>query len=288
MREILRSSQATLAAAGVASPRNDAQLIAAELLDIEPLAVPMFRLTDLPEDNQAEFLSAFASAIQRRAERIPLQHILGKAWFGQVELAVGPGVFVPRPETELMAEWAVSQLKRRYRGEPLVVVDMCTGSGAIAAYIAAELFDANLPAAIHAVEMSPEAAAYAKTNLERWQVEVIIGDAGDIATYPPELISQADLVISNPPYVPETLELDPEVYHDPHMAVFAGTTGMTVIPRLAGVVDKLCAPGGLTAIEHDDTTQPAVIDCLAEYGFAQVVGHNDFAGRPRFVTATKL
>lgn len=288
MREILHSAQATLAAAGVASPRNDVQLIAAELLEIDPLAVPLFRLQDLTEAKRAAFLLAFDSAIRRRAERIPLQHIIGKSWFGQVELSVGPGVFIPRPETELMADWAVDQLKRRFNGQPLVVVDMCTGSGAIAAYIAAELFDANLPASIYAVEMSPEAAAFAATNLEKYQVDLILGDAGDIATYPSDLIGRVDLVISNPPYVPETLELDPEVYHDPEMAVFAGPTGMTVIPRLVEVIDKLCVPGGLTAIEHDDTTQPEVLSCLAEQGFVQVIGHNDFTGRPRFVTATKL
>ena len=151
---------------------------------------------------------------------------------------------------------------------------------AIAGYLAHARPDAN----IYAVELSPEALTYTHTNLDPLGVTIIAGDATN-PTLLEHLNGKATAVVTNPPYVPHTTDLQPEVYADPPMAVFGGDTGMDVITRLIPTARRLLAPGGVFACEHDDTTGPDVVKLVAEAGLRQVTQHQDWAGQPRFVTA---
>lgn len=273
--EALRDATTTLEKAGVASPLNDARLIAAHLLDCGPLYIALRMRDEVPE--------GFAEAVARRAQREPLQHILGSAPLGPLDLHVGPGVFIPRPETEVLADWAVRQAASV---DKPVIADLCTGSGALAAYIGHELVDAHLTA----VELDPGALTWARRNLMEFapHVNLVAGDVTD-AEILPALHSTVDIVVSNPPYVPETLELDPEVYQDPHMAVFSGDTGMDVITEMVHLIFNLLRSGGVVGVEHDDTTSAQVQAVFREHGgFGNIEVLKDLAGRDRFVTASKL
>ncbi|KQB83785.1 peptide chain release factor N(5)-glutamine methyltransferase [Corynebacterium oculi] len=272
LREELAWAREELARAGVPSPEVDAREIAAHLLGCSPLEVGWREATLPPE---------YAELIRRRARREPLQYLLGWAPFGPLRLAVGPGVFIPRPETEVLADWAVRAL--RGVDKPLVV-DLCTGSGALAAYIAHARADAR----VVAVERSPEAAGWARRNLDPLGVELREGDATDPGVLA-ELAGRVDVVVSNPPYVPEADDLPAEVYHDPHEAVFAGADGMGVINRLVEPAAALLVPGGLVGIEHDDATAADVARVVARCpALSAPVALPDLSGRDRFVTASKL
>ena len=264
-----------LADAGVVSPLYDAQLIAAHLLGCSR--------TDLFLRSDDSTPAGFHDAVARRARREPLQHILGVAPMGPLELRVGPGVFIPRPETELLAEWGVSVVAGV---DKPTVVDLCTGSGAIAAYVATVV-----PAArVTAVEIDSAAAEWAQANFDAFapQVEFVMGDA----TYDqvlPQLRGACDLVLSNPPYVPEAAEVETEVHYDPPQAVFGGVSGMDVITPMIDVMLDLLKPRGYLGIEHDDTTSAEVKAVLAATGRCdEIVARRDLAGRERFVTARKL
>ena len=276
LRDTVARAAQTLAGAGVASPEADARLLAAHLLDVAPMQLIF---TDPP----ARFDDDYAALIARRAAREPLQHIIGTAPFGDIDLAVGPGVFIPRPETELLAEWAVRLLD----DEPSpTVVDLGSGSGALAIAIAR----ATPGATVFAVERSADARRYLEENVARYasSIRVVAGDMTD-----PELLAEldggVDLVVTNPPYVPETGDLDAEVYADPHEAVFSGADGMDTIRGLVPVAARLLRGGGALGIEHDDSTSQAVQDVVLASGvFGAPVVVNDLTGRARFVTASKL
>ena len=229
----------------------------------------------------AQDLVAFEELIARRATRIPLQYLLGSAPMGPVDVAVGPGVFVPRLETELLLEWGLHALA----GVPNpLVVDLCTGSGALAAGLAVSRPDAQ----VYAVELDPQALRWARRNLEG-RATLVAGDVTD-PNLLPELHGRADLVLANPPYVPEATPVPPEVADfDPHRAVFAGPDGLEVIRPMLALVVRLLHPGGALAIEHDDTheiTAPVLL--AANPQLTAVVEHSDLAGRARFVTASRL
>jgi release factor glutamine methyltransferase len=271
----LAEAERVLDEAGVGSPRVDAELLAAHVL-----GVSRSRLAAAAVPEQ-ERLDRFRALVARRATRIPLQYLLGRAPMGSVDVAVGPGVFVPRLETELLLEWGLKALSGR---SGPVVVDLCTGSGALAMAIAVARPDAR----VHAVEIDPGALTWARRNLAG-RATLHEGDVTDPALLP-ELHGTADLVLANPPYVPEGTPVQPEVAdHDPHRAVFAGPDGLTVIRPLTVLAVNLLRPGGVLAIEHDDThaeTAPAILGSHPE--LTDVVEHPDLAGRPRFVTAGKL
>ncbi|WP_115684819.1 peptide chain release factor N(5)-glutamine methyltransferase [Corynebacterium senegalense] len=280
LRDLIARASRTLGDAGVATPEVDARLIAASLLDVPPLNL---LFTDAP----ADFERDYAAAIARRARREPLQHITGSAQFGPLELRVGPGVFIPRPETEVLAQWAVDILEAV--ADPLVV-DLGTGSGALAIFIAAARPDAR----VVAVERSEAARGYARANAEDnlgagvASLSIVPGDMTD-----PELLAEltgaVDLVVANPPYVPEDPALEPEVYFDPAEAVFSGADGMEAIRGLVPVAARLLAPGGALGIEHDDTTSDAARAAVRESGaFSRAEVLEDLTGRARFVTASKL
>jgi release factor glutamine methyltransferase len=264
-----------LSVAGVDSPRVDAELIAAHVL-----GVPRSRLLLTP-DMTREQARRFADLVARRAERVPLQHLVGTAPFYGMELAVGPGVFIPRPETELLVEWGLGVLPA---GSP-VVVDPGSGSGAIALAVMRERPQAR----VYAVEQAPAALDWLRRNVVGSSVRVVAGDATDPSVLS-TLDGTVDLVLCNPPYVPAGTPVAPEVArHDPYPAVFAGTRGLDMIIPLVPRVADLLRPGGWFGVEHDDSHGEAVPALLAADGrFADVTDHRDLAGRPRFATARRL
>jgi release factor glutamine methyltransferase len=268
--------------AGVAAPRVDAELLAAHVL-----GVPRGRLAVVDDFPAAEELR-FRDLVRARSSRVPLQHLTGVAPFRHLELAVGPGAFVPRPETELLVEWGLQWLRTHSanRSAPPIVVDLCAGPGPIAASVATE----EPQAAVYAVEREPIAVGWLRRNVSERGVTVVKGDATKPETLS-ELDGRVDLVLCNPPYVPEigSAGLPPEVSeHDPHNAVFGGTDGLDVIRPLIGRLAALLRPGGAFAVEHDDThayVVPILVD--SDGRFTDIELHHDLARRPRFTTATR-
>lgn len=274
MCSALDSAAAVLAGAGIDSARTDAELIAAHVAGMQR---GLLMFADPPD---AAFFLRFDEAVARRSQRIPLQHITGSAAFGPVTVHVGPGVFIPRPETEAMLEWAaVQSLPPRP-----VIVDLCTGSGALAIALAQRWPDAR----VIAVDDDQAALAYAHRNVAASGVRLVRGDVADSSLLA-DLAGSADLVVSNPPYIPLGAELEPEVVaHDPHHALFGGPDGMDVIALVVARAAALLRPGGLLAVEHDDTTSAQTVDMItAAVVFDHVEPHRDLAGRPRFVTARR-
>jgi len=267
--------------AGVASPRNDAELLAAHVLDIDRGRLPLTPLVDPP------VIEALGQLVARRAKRVPLQYLTGWAAMGGITVDVGAGVFVPRPETELLLEWGLGVLAGR--SHP-VVVDLCTGSGALALAVA----HAVPEAVVYAVDIDATALAWARRNAD---TRVAAGDApirlysGDISdsTMFAELDGLVDLVLCNPPYVPEGTAVPPEVAdHDPERAVFAPGDGLEVVRHAVAAGARLLRPGGGVAVEHDDTQGAAVTELLsARRVLDDVRAHTDLAGRPRFATARR-
>ncbi len=270
---------ARLAEAGVESPRTDAEIIAARLH-----GVPRSQLHLVPD---AGFDPRFWDDIARREAREPLQHITGVAHFRYLELAVGPGVFVPRPETEVMTGWAIEQLASLDVAEP-VVADLGTGSGAIALAIAQEV----PRALVHAVEADPLASGWAERNIagvERAAPHTagrVTLHRRDFAAALPDLDGQVDLVISNPPYIPAGAWVPPEVgEYDPATALWGGTDGMDAVRVVVATAARLLRSGGLVAVEHGAQQGPAVYWVFADAGWPSPRNHVDLAGRDRFVTA---
>jgi release factor glutamine methyltransferase len=271
-------AQATgrLADAGVPSPRFDAEELAAFVHEV--------KRSELHTVRDADFDARFWEVVARRAAREPLQHITGRAFFRYLELAVGPGVFVPRPETELVAGWAIDALHQMDVAEPLAV-DLCTGSGAIALAVAQEVPRSR----VHAVELSEDALAWTRINTAGSRVELHQGDA--LAALP-ELDGQVDLVVSNPPYIPleEWENVAPEARdHDPELALFSGQDGLDFIRGLERTAIRLLRPGGMVVVEHADTQGGQVPWIFnEEAGWTDAADHRDFNQRARFTTARKM
>ena len=286
--EVVRSATRTLQAAGVDSAHVEAQLICAHVLGID-----RGRLM-IADDLDATAVAEVERIVAARARnRTPLQYLLGRAASGRLDLAVGPGVFIPRPETELLVEWTLAALPAPAPapGPGPVVVDLCAGSGTIALEIA----HARPDASVHAVELHDAALEWLRRNADEraaagdTPVEVHHADATDPETLA-HLRGRVAAVVSNPPYIPVTDDLPAEVLaHEPATALFGGGDGLVVVVPLVDLAAALLAPGGLLAVEHDDTTGDAVAAVVsAEGGFGTVEQHTDLAGRPRFVTARRL
>lgn len=274
LREAISAAADVLAEAGIGSARNDAELLAAHIAGTERGRLAVI---DTPDP---DFFDRFAGAVRARSRRVPLQHILGTAAFGPVQLEVGPGVFIPRPETESMLEWALAQPLPR----EAVIVDLCTGSGALAVALATSRPGAR----VIAVDDDPVALDYARRNAAATAVQVLAGDVTDPALLA-ELSGAVDMVVANPPYIPDGTPLEPEVaLHDPDHALFGGPDGMAVIGPIVGRAACWLRAGGLLAIEHDDTTSEATVGIITSEGrFDEVAAHRDLAGKPRFVTARR-
>lgn len=285
MRQPLRvavlEAERLLEQAGVSSPRADAELLAAHVLDTERTKLPLIPLVDPPVIEQLRRLVA------RRAGREPLQHLTGQAAMGNITVSVGPGVFVPRPETELLLAWGLSHLEGV---ESPLVVDLCTGCGVLALAVA----NARPDATVHAVDNDPAALAWARRNANHraaagdTPIELHFGDVADPALLA-RLHGSADLVLCNPPYVPAGTPLPPEVAdYDPPSAVFGGADGLAVIRPVISAAARLLRPGGGLAVEHDESHAPAVLALLrARSVLTDVEDCVDLAGRPRFATARR-
>ena len=278
VRETVDEATRRLAAAGVPSARHDAEALAAHVLGVDRR--DLWRHEEIEPRAQ----HSYDALVVRRERREPLQHLTGVAYFRHLTLAVGPGVFVPRPETELVAGVAIDEARRiASTGRTPVVVDLGTGSGAIARSVAEEV-----PAAVvHAVELADDALIWAKRNLEGSRVQL---HTGDLAAGVPELDGTVDVVVSNPPYIPlDGVPRDPEVRdHDPVTSLYAGVDGLDVIRIVAKVAARLLRPGGLVVVEHADEQGTAAPHVFAASGpWMEVVDHDDLAGRPRFVTARR-
>jgi len=277
---LLREATARLAAAGVASAGHDAAELLAHLLGTR-----RGRLHGHPPVS-APLAEAYAALVRRRAERVPLQHLTGTAGFRYVELAVGPGVFVPRPETEVLAGWVVDRARELVAdGVAPVVVDLCTGSGAIALAVATEVEQAR----VHAVELDEDAHRWAERNLAGSGVELRLGD---MAQAFPDLDGTVDVVVSNPPYIPlEAFEsVTPEVRdHDPALALWSGDDGLDALRVVERTAARLLRPGGSVGAEHAEAQAESAPAVLARtQRWRQVRDHRDLAGRPRFVTARRV
>ena len=282
--QALRWATDRLGAAGIESPRWDAEQLAAHVLGVKKSE--LLQVVELDPEQH----SALVSLIRRRAERVPLQHLTGVVGFRYLELAVGPGVFIPRPETEVVVGYAIDHLRVHGPLDPLVV-ELCAGSAAIALAVAQEV-----PAAVvHAVEFDVAALEWARRNAE---ARVRVGDPAitlhhaEVSDALPELDGAADCVIANPPYVAddELDSVDPEVRdHDPRHALVAGPDGLDVIREVVDRAAVLLKPGGLLVVEHSDRqgeSAPAVLTGAG--GWYDVADHPDLTGRPRFVTAHRV
>ena len=227
----------------------------------------------------------FDALVERRRAGERLQHLTGLAWFRTVSVRVGPGVFVPRPETELVAGWAIDRLSDLVAaGQRPVVVEAGTGSAAIAKAIATEVPETD----VHACELDEGAYGFARDNLTGAGVELALGD---LATAFGELRGAVDLVISNPPYIPLTAweSVTPEVRdHDPALALWSGEDGLDAMRALAAAAASWLRPGGWVVAEHAEVQEeaaPAVF--VADGRFGRVRDHRDLNDRPRFVTARR-
>lgn len=286
--ELIREGAAVLNAAGVGSPAVDSAMLLGFVLGAERSDILPFTEVQLAD------VAKFNELVARRATREPLQHITGVAHFRYLTLQVGPGVFVPRPETELLGDAAISYLKAR-NATTHTVVELCAGSGALALAIATEVPGTK----VHAVEISPDAFVWLEKNIAAHaeqlaavgsSVTAYLGDAGD-----PEVLAllngQVDAVVTNPPYIPQDMiPRDPEARdHDPALALFGGEDGLDVARRVARVASSLLKPGGFVGMEHADVQGDSVPAMFAEEtgAWSELVDNKDYNKLPRFTTGKR-
>lgn len=273
LRQVIDAAAVALAEAGVGSPRTDAELLAAHAAGTDRGRLAL-------AETGPDFLDRYDRLVAQRAKRVPVQHLIGTAAFGPVTVHVGPGVFIPRPETESMLEWALAQPV----SQRPVVVDLCTGSGALALALSKHWPDAR----IVAVDDSEDALDYARRNVAGTPVELVRADvtAPGLLT---ELEGGVDLVVANPPYIPDGATLEPEVAeHDPPHALFGGPDGMVVVEAIVELAARWLRDGGRCAVEHDDSTSARTVDAFTRAArFGDITARHDLTGRPRFVTATR-
>ena len=282
LRSAVREATAALAAADVASPEADAVALAAHLLGVAPSEVRRRMVLGAPGP------PGYAALVAERARRVPLQHLTGRSGFRRLELDVGPGVFVPRPETEVVAGLAIDAARESLSGgatRPLVV-DLCSGSGAIALAVKDEVPEAE----VVAVELSHLALAWAERNRDRLglDVELVLGDA---TTALPDLEGAVDVVVSNPPYIPVgAVPVDAEVrLHDPEIALYGGSEdGLEIPAAVAARAALLLRRGGLLVMEHAEAQGAALAARLERSGrWAEVEDRLDLSGRPRAAVARR-
>ncbi|MDO4898562.1 MAG: peptide chain release factor N(5)-glutamine methyltransferase [Rothia sp. (in: high G+C Gram-positive bacteria)] len=280
----LRRAAAYLAECGVENATVDAELIAAYLFEKDGAGIISRGRVQALALLGSPVPAGFEELVNLRGQRIPLQHLTGQAHFRQLALSVGPGVFIPRPETELLVDYALAAYRQLVeQGQNGVMVDLCTGSGAIAASLAFE----EPGASVHAVELSQTAHAWAEKNLEPHGVNLVHGDA---LTALEELRGTVTVVASNPPYIPaDAVPKDPEVRdHDPKMALYGGGEDGMQLPRaITARAFDLLAPGGFFIVEHAETQQELMASALQVAGFERVVSIDDFAGKPRHTSGYK-
>jgi len=312
IRDVLFDAERRLAAAGVPSPAADAGQIVAHAMGIARNRLILQDAVDSDQRVQIERL------MTQRLSRVPLQHLLGSTGFRRIDVAVGPGVFIPRPETELVAEAAIRELLSQPIGSR-IAVDLCSGSGAIAISLGMEVDNSR----VHAVELSDSALTWMRRNVQAYddtlasngsRVEIIQGDAATVADddHPlARLLGQVSVVVSNPPYIPDAMiPREIEVRdHEPKMALYGGADGLDVVRGVLKTAAILLSPGGLLVIEHADVQGadaglrgvPGVAKAMtADYEVAAITGlalgspvwtdvsdRIDLNGLPRFTIARR-
>lgn len=279
--EELRDLASAFAEAGIESAQADAELLLAHVLGISRGQLQAKALVgETLTQQQLDLIDPLAS---RRIAREPLQHLTGIAYFRRLELSVGRGVFVPRPETEAVVQLAIDELNR-LAGNP-IAIDLGTGSGAIALAMATEVPHAR----VFAVEKSTEAFIFTRTNFERYESTGARLVLGDLTEEFQELNGTAQVVVSNPPYIPtEAVPRDIEVRDfDPELALYGGEDGMEVMNLVSASAKRLLVPGGLLVVEHADSQAEQVCQLLLAQGWSEVTKHQDLTGRDRAVTARR-
>ncbi|MCU1538303.1 MAG: protein-(glutamine-N5) methyltransferase, release factor-specific [Humibacillus sp.] len=285
LRDGIRAAAARLREAGVGSPEPDAVALAAHALGVETAEVR--RLMVL---GGRELPPGYAALVDERARRVPLQHLTGVAHFRRLTLAVGPGVFVPRPETEVLVDLALTELAGVVGGSGDAgprVVDLCSGSGAIALSVKDEWPDAQ----VRGLEVSEQAWAWASANRDRLglDVDLVLGDATRACFE--DWAGSVDLVTINPPYIPVgAVPVDPEVRdHDPDVALYGGSEDGLAIPlAVVSVAAGLLRPGGLVLVEHADSQGESLPRRMRAGGvWVEVRDHDDLSGRPRVTSARR-
>lgn len=298
IQALVQEGRNVLRAAGLEAAEHDARVLLAEaagvdLHDLDKgllLGWDLDRLT-VPARNAEQALGDYRNWLQRRSEREPLQYILGHTAFRMLDLAVGPGVFIPRPETETVVQAGLDWIAAQGLSEP-VVVDLCAGSGAVGLSVAAEVGGAR----VWAVEISDEAAVWTRRNADAQSetlarsgssYHLVFGDAtsGTVLT---ELDGRVDLVISNPPYVPmDRVPTQPEVRDwDPALALYGGSPDGCLIPE--GIIKRaadLLRPGGLLVMEHDCSQGRVLRSMARRAGYVNVSTGQDLAGLDRYLLA---
>lgn len=287
LRAAVRSGTAHLREAGIPSPEVDAVELAAHVLGTH--AADVRRLMIVGGVLPATFAPTYAAVLAERARRVPLQHLTGRAHFRTLTLHVGPGVFVPRPETEVLVDLALAEVDRLSGTRPsgIRLVDLCAGSGAIALAVKQE----RPHVSVRSLELSEHAVAWAAANRERLglDVDVVQGDATERVF--PEWEGTVDIVTVNPPYIPAgSVPLDPEVRdHDPELALYGGSEdGLATPVAVARTAAGLLRSGGLLLMEHADSQGHSLPAALRRAGqWAGVEDHADLTGRPRVTSARR-
>jgi release factor glutamine methyltransferase len=278
----LERAVAVLSSAGVPTAQADAELLVGHVLGISRGAVQSKAITGVALS--VEDLTDLTEVVERRAAREPLQHITGRAPFRSIELAVGPGVFVPRPETEGVAGIAIEALRAVSAPEP-IAVDLGTGSGAIALAMAHEVPHAT----VYGVEVSPHAFVWTKQNFREIAPDNARAVFIDLADALPELDGTVSVVASNPPYIPtDAIPRDPEVrLYDPELALYGGQDGLDVVRHVSATARRLLHEGGTLVIEHGELQAAEIAALLTADGWRAVAGHRDLLGRDRATTALR-
>lgn len=265
-RDLVRGGERALREAGCESAGPEARVLAEHVAGSHLVFAPA--PSEAMEDRYRRLVS-------RRARGIPLQHVTGTMYFRDLQLPAAPGVFIVRPETEVVAGAAI-EAARSF--ENPLVVDLCTGSGAIAISVATEVPTSR----VVAVEYDSEAFAHGYRNAQPYDNVTVVQADARVALE--ELAGQVNVVVSNPPYVPAR-ELPRDVGHDPHVALFGGGADGLDLPRaLVERAAHLLAPGGWLIMEHDDTQGQALLDLAVSLGFTAETGE-DLVGRPRYLRA---
>lgn len=278
--EALELATDKFSAAGVLSPSVDAELLGCFILDATRSELTLLAITGVsfPENRLADFLEG----VKRREKREPIQHITGLAPFRHLELEVGPGVFIPRPETEQLVDLAIQKIESIQNP---VIVDLCSGSGAISIALNTEVAGSR----VYSVELSKDAFAFLTRNYQRYGLDPKALRHENLTTALEELKAGVDLVVSNPPYIPDSaVPIDLEVQlHDPAVALYGGEDGLDVIRQISTRAWYLLRPGGHLVLEHANTQASAIGELLLTQGWHEVVSASDLTGKDRMISAVR-
>lgn len=280
--ELLQHATSVLEGAGIRNARVDAELLVGHVLGLSRGGVQAKAVTGSALGSNDTV--TIAGLVERRAAREPLQHITGTAAFRQLELAVGPGVFVPRPETETVVQFAIDALASTASPQP-VGVDLGTGSGAIALAMATEVPHSR----VYGVEVSPRAYVWTRQNFRTVGAANATAVFIDLADALPELDGTVDVVISNPPYIPlGAVPRDPEVrLYDPEIALYGGADGLDIVRQVSTTALRLLRRGGTLVLEHGEVQSADIAALLAADGWTAIAHHRDLLGRDRATTALR-